>query len=443
MQKQEEQMKRLMREHQDIVQNMKQREVELQKQVMEMQGAQQQQHSVEKAAAKEKSNQLQRELDTAKQEKEEVRQEIEKFHKKLLQAHKYADSMKKERDSAQQAMTHIQVTTQAQINDLQGKVKDLQKVNDQLQESYSQLSSQNGYDSGIDESRHSPKATNPSLASVPVTPTGKPHSVSMHPDNAAATPHRSGHGKYAQQFDRINPLRITITPMRQPANFSRDHRLRQSMPDKKFMYRPPERRPQPVPEGKMSQASSRRSSIRDTPVSSAAQTPSQSEQTTPTGSQEALVRGRHRGSDTVDCSTPTSHCETPSFDLNESLSSISSSTNGYSKEDKISRILRTLKITSTETITTKLKMFTKSEKARVFIDKILELQDYNDRLSQENTELKKKLNSLRFSEDRVDRLEKKILELEAENQKLRKMLDIYNNYGNPNDSRTYHYYSNV
>ena len=87
-----------------------------------------------------------------------------------------------------------------------------------------------------------------------------------------------------------------------------------------------------------------------------------------------------------------------------------------------------------------------SEKWKVFVDKIVELQDKNQQLTSDNAEMKKRHNAVKFNEERISHIEKKNLELELENKKLRKIVESLQSQlsaGNPYDPREYHFYTNV
>ena len=86
------------------------------------------------------------------------------------------------------------------------------------------------------------------------------------------------------------------------------------------------------------------------------------------------------------------------------------------------------------------------EKMKVFIDKIVVLQDKNQALIGDNSELRKRLNALKFSEERIKHLETANLKVEAENRKLHKIIESLQSAlsgKNPYDDKEYHYFSNV
>ena len=106
---------------------------------------------------------------------------------------------------------------------------------------------------------------------------------------------------------------------------------------------------------------------------------------------------------------------------------------------------------SSETIQTQVRMVSHphvnvNEKWKVFVDKIVELQDKNQNLVLENAEIKRALTSVRVSAEKIDALETKNLQLEVENRKLKRIcesLQMSITGQNPYDRRLYHFYSNV
>ena len=87
-----------------------------------------------------------------------------------------------------------------------------------------------------------------------------------------------------------------------------------------------------------------------------------------------------------------------------------------------------------------------NEKWKVFVDKIMELQNKNQTLVLENSEIKRALTSVRLSAERIDALENKNIQLEVENRKLKRIcesLQMSLTGKEPYDKRLYHFYSNV
>jgi hypothetical protein len=86
------------------------------------------------------------------------------------------------------------------------------------------------------------------------------------------------------------------------------------------------------------------------------------------------------------------------------------------------------------------------DKLKVFVDKIVELQNRNQELMLESSEMRRTLKSIRTTSDRLDALENKNLKLEVENRKLRRIcesLQMSLTGKNQYDKRLYHFYSNV
>lgn len=107
-----------------------------------------------------------------------------------------------------------------------------------------------------------------------------------------------------------------------------------------------------------------------------------------------------------------------------------------------------LSVFSSETIRTSTQVTTNSStkvsECKSFVDKIVYLQNKNQELIIENTELKRALGTLKYATDRLDKLEERNILLEVENRKLKKIIETLQGSGrNPHDNRIYHYYSNV
>ena len=87
-----------------------------------------------------------------------------------------------------------------------------------------------------------------------------------------------------------------------------------------------------------------------------------------------------------------------------------------------------------------------NEKWKMFVDMIVELQDKNQELTTEISELRRRTNTAKFSDDRMKMLEEKSVRLELENNKLRKICETLQftlNGLNPYDKREYQYLSNT
>lgn len=87
-----------------------------------------------------------------------------------------------------------------------------------------------------------------------------------------------------------------------------------------------------------------------------------------------------------------------------------------------------------------------NEKWKMFVDMIVELQDKNQELTAEISELRRRTNTAKFSDDRMKMLEEKSTRLEQENTKLRKICETLQftlNGLNPYDKREYQYLSNT
>ena len=85
-----------------------------------------------------------------------------------------------------------------------------------------------------------------------------------------------------------------------------------------------------------------------------------------------------------------------------------------------------------------------TDKWKMFVDKIVDLQDKNQQLIVENSQLRRDFAKLMYATERLDKLESRNLQLEVENRKLTKIIEMLQGSGrNPHDNRLYHYYSNV
>ena len=87
-----------------------------------------------------------------------------------------------------------------------------------------------------------------------------------------------------------------------------------------------------------------------------------------------------------------------------------------------------------------------NEKWKMFVDMIVELQDKNQQLTAEISELRRRTNTAKFADDRMRMLEEKSVRLEQENTKLRKICETlqFTLSGlNPYDKREYQYLSNT
>lgn len=112
----------------------------------------------------------------------------------------------------------------------------------------------------------------------------------------------------------------------------------------------------------------------------------------------------------------------------------------------IEQILSTISITTTESVKKHgFKMPKTGDKYRILVSKIVELQDRNQQLVLENTEIKRVISKIRYSVERIDAVEKKNIDLEIENRRLSKIcasLQSANSSKEPKDC-PYHYYSSV
>ena len=247
-------------------------------------------------------------------------------------------------------------------------------------------------------------------------------------------------------FKRGDRLRSTIQPggsfrdrgVQRPTSeympFSRGDRLRCTMPEKKTVYVTPERRQHLTPCGS-------RSSI---------------------SSIESVKSSRHDGHGSFDysgCSLPRD-LDPRREGISERLDSDKDSGCPTSPDTPINgepprtpskdpHLMTSFRVVSTDMVKTQIRTSTlpkMSEKWRAMVEKVADLQDKNQQLLADNATLRKSLNSIKFSNDRIDLLEKRNLNLEVENRKLRKIIESMQSSlsgMNTYDKRTYHFYSNV
>ncbi len=264
-------------------------------------------------------------------------------------------------------------------------------------------------------------------------------SRSITPVRGVVAPQRRSLGSespdYSEQttpFARGDRTRRSIVPMRNSLPFSRDNRMRQSMPEKKMVFVAPERR-NATPSGGKSRSSYNPPMRNSSPVSMCE-----------TNKLSQSFDGQKLKEYSSD--KDSGHATSPDSPTSEHIPN--GIPNGK-ESNKIAHFITSFQMVSNETVKTRIKTTSHqsvpkmSEKWKVFVDKIIELQDKNQQLMVQNSELRKTINSVKFNVERIDRLEKMNVDLEVENKKLRKICEMLQSTNNPYDPRTYHFYSNV
>ena len=240
-------------------------------------------------------------------------------------------------------------------------------------------------------------------------------------------------------FVRGSAARTTVAPGRytgKMGGFSRDDRMRVTMPERKTVYVAPERRPESPASSIKSQSS--QASINDPIRTSSPYDPAHIDRRTSVpSSRSSSLRGSppsypaSRSGRSSSMSTHSTH---------------STCTNSTLEPDKENHILTSFQVVGTSTMRSKVRNGTlprTKEQWKGLVDKVMELQNKNQQLMMDNTELRKTVNEMKFAIERLERIEEKNLELQKENMKLQKILDGIQGVGNPHDNRIYHYYSFV
>ena len=282
---------------------------------------------------------------------------------------------------------------------------------------------------------------------------------------------------FSLPFSRSSKARTPVKSSRPHSSaevqpFSRNNPLRSTMPEKRTMHVRPERHsnppsnrsqsPQPQSKGLWQQGihlifhpagsnnrhslSSSMDSHRSTPVHPEKQKMNSSS-TRPSSDHPDLDKSGYQSG--KDCGSDSGHATSPdSPEAGDSKAKNGYIENGYNKEN--SHKLTSIQVTSTETrksqfrSSTSEKMPQVGEKWKYFIDKIVELQDKNQGLIVENSDLRRTSNSQKFSSSKLSNLEERNLELEIENRKLKKIVEmLQGSVRNPNDPREYQFYTNV
>ena len=260
-------------------------------------------------------------------------------------------------------------------------------------------------------------------------------------------------------FMRHDKSRFAMVPSRSKSveiePFSRDNKLRASMPVRQTVYVSPERRPTTT-ELLLSPDLSkmRNGTVIPRRPSSSIETyhtlplPDKHNMYASTGvamnspnlekSPSFHEKWKESGSDSGHATSPDSPESSSNFE------------NGHHESrDKDKHRLTSVEILSSETIRTQFRSSSRSsqiggEKWKYFVDKIVDLQDRNQKLILENTDLKKVSNTREFTSDLLRSLKERNLILEVENRKLKKIIEMLQGGGrNPNDPREYHFYTNV
>ena len=261
-------------------------------------------------------------------------------------------------------------------------------------------------------------------------------------------------------FMRHDKNRIPISPSKSKSvdsePFSRDNILRATMPERRTVYVTPERRTSVERSGSPDLGKLRYEPVThrhsSTSVDFYHTLPLQPEK----HKMYASTTGVAMNSPTLEKSpsfhekwkdggSDSGHATSP-----ESPESSTRFENGYPENDKESkRRLTSMEITSSETIRTHFRASSRTsqvggEKWKYFVDKIVDLQDKNQKLILENSDLKKVSNTQNFTTDLLRSLKERNLILEVENRKLKKIIEMLQGGGrNPNDPREYHFYTNV
>ena len=123
------------------------------------------------------------------------------------------------------------------------------------------------------------------------------------------------------------------------------------------------------------------------------------------------------------------------------------SPDGSRTKSTIEQILSTItSVTTTQTVKQhSFKMPKLGDKYKILVTKIVELQDRNQQLVLENSEIRRVICDIRYSVERIDSVEKKNIELEVENRRLRRICESLQGVQHNVDPRDspYHYYSSV
>ena len=300
-------------------------------------------------------------------------------------------------------------------------------------------SSQRSLNSSV-SSMDSLSELNSSRASCTSTPQ-RPVHMRSHPARGVVAPLRRSvphsdhvHAHRHSSFHRDDKSRSSTLgrPKSEVPPFSRSSQVRQSMPEKKMMFVAPERRSRPTtPTPRHYQSMEY---IKPYTPNSLSREKSKSKESF----SERIGRfmnfksskGEPHGSDrdSGHATSPESPSLDDSRDSNHTLTSIS--------------------IVSSETIRTHMRSNPPppkmTDKWKMFVDKIVDLQDKNQQLIVENSQLRRDFAKLSYATERLDKLESRNLQLEVENRKLIKIIEMLQGSGrNPHDNRIYHYYSNV
>ena len=118
--------------------------------------------------------------------------------------------------------------------------------------------------------------------------------------------------------------------------------------------------------------------------------------------------------------------------------------------DENGHLITSWQVFSSETIRTQVKSSSVPKtdgKWKLLVDKIVELQDKNQALISQNTELRRDMNSVKFTAERLEHLERKNIQLETENKKLKQIIETLQHSlygpGGLYDNREYQFSSNV
>ena len=306
-------------------------------------------------------------------------------------------------------------------------------------------------------------------ASMRVPPGHRPATVSSDPrarPTTVVTPQRrpldSSRESVQSQRDIVRKGRrsstssqssqISTSTMTENTPFIRSDKFRSTMPERKTVYVAPERRPVP-----------RRGSETDNlkeGTSKSGYTIIEEPQTPRNGSYPSVndckPQGQGRAGNQTDSGKIREAQSEGDKDSGRATSPDSPNSTGDQEDKESPRTrqhrLTSMEIISSETIRKSFRSVTKSGGPKIndrwmaLVDKIVELQDKNQELIVDNSELKRTVNTSGFSSRRLDAIEKRNILLEVENRKLRQICETlqYALSGqNPYDKRIYHYLSNV
>ena len=279
----------------------------------------------------------------------------------------------------------------------------------------------------------------PSGTSTPKGPVmrHKPARGVVAPQRRSLPPEREPqHVHHSTPFRRDDPHRASTTPMRPKSDhspFARNNYVRASMPERKTVYVVPERRSRPT-----------------TPVGHSYPSPEKVRSNRHSSGSLSKEKSASRESFSEKIGRFISRKTSSKTEHNSDRDSGHATSPGSPNMDdsqNSNHILTSLSIVSSETIRTQIRSSQTPKmdsKWKMFVDKIVDLQDKNQQLIVDNSELRRTMGSIKYAAERLDTLEQRNLQLEVENRKLIKIIGMLQGSGrNPHDNRLYHFYSNV